>query len=90
MLAALDDAGIPWRLVFTKPSLAGLWAAAGAGLRVTVRTAISMPGSLAVLDPKTTQLLKLPTIPLVNTSSCERARRRSKTHQGYPVGQHPS
>ena len=29
---ALDRAGIAWRIAFTSPSLAGLWAAAAAGL----------------------------------------------------------
>ena len=59
--AALDDAGIPWRLVFTSPSLAGLWAAAAGGLGITVRTAIHVPDGLAVLDPVATGL---PTLPL--------------------------
>lgn len=63
-VAALDAAGIPWRLVFTSPSLAGLWAAAAAGLGVTVRTAIGMPGGLSILDPKTVGLPALPSIPL--------------------------
>jgi DNA-binding transcriptional LysR family regulator len=50
-IAALDKAGIPWRLAFTSASLAGLWAAAAAGLGITVRTVIGMPRSLAALDP---------------------------------------
>ena len=49
-LALLDEAGIPWRIVLTSPSLAGLWAAASAGLGVTVRTAEGLPAGLAVLD----------------------------------------
>ncbi|HET9622946.1 MAG TPA: LysR substrate-binding domain-containing protein [Kofleriaceae bacterium] len=49
-IAALDAAGIAWRLVFTSPSLAGLWAAAAAGLGVTVRTAIGRPHALAAVD----------------------------------------
>ena len=63
-VAGLDGAGIPWRLVFTSPSLASLWAAAGAGLGVTVRTLIGMPNSLVVLNPKATGLPALPPIPL--------------------------
>lgn len=63
-VAGLDDAGIPWRLVFTSPSLASLWAAAGAGLGVTVRTAIGMPYDLVVLNPKATGLPTLPPISL--------------------------
>ncbi len=46
---ALDHAGLPWRIAFTSTSLQGLWSAAGAGLGVTVRTPINLPGSLAVI-----------------------------------------
>jgi DNA-binding transcriptional LysR family regulator len=49
-LDALDKAGIPWRVAFTSPSLSGLWAAVGAGLGVTVRTAAGLPPSLALLE----------------------------------------
>ena len=63
-VAALDGAGIPWRLAFTSPSLSGLWAAAEGGLGITARTAVSMPKSLAVLDPATTGLPPLPSVPL--------------------------
>jgi DNA-binding transcriptional LysR family regulator len=49
--AALDRAGIPWRVSFTSPSLAGLWAAASAGLGVTVRTRYGLPSTVAVIDP---------------------------------------
>lgn len=49
-IAALDAAGVPWRIAFTSPSLAGLWAAVDAGLGVTVRTASSRPAHLALLD----------------------------------------
>lgn len=37
-LAALDNAGIPWRIVLTSPSLSAVRAAARAGLGVTART----------------------------------------------------
>jgi len=63
-VAGLDEAGIAWRLVFTSPSLAGLWAATEAGLGVTVRTAIGIPGGLMVLDPEAAGLPALPTIAL--------------------------
>ncbi len=43
-LEALDRAGIPWRVAFTSPSLSGLWAAAAAGLGVTVRTELGHAG----------------------------------------------
>ncbi|GGF32291.1 LysR family transcriptional regulator [Aliidongia dinghuensis] len=49
-IAALDRIGRPWRLSFTSPSLAGLWAAAEAGLGVTMRTRIGLPATLTVLD----------------------------------------
>jgi DNA-binding transcriptional LysR family regulator len=38
-LAALDEAGIPWRIVLVSASLAAVRAAVGAGLGITVRTA---------------------------------------------------
>ena len=46
---ALDRAGIPWRIAFTSPSLAGLWAAVEAGLGLTPRTRRSIPSRLTVL-----------------------------------------
>lgn len=47
---ALDRAGIPWRVAFTSPSLSGIWAAARAGLGITVRTSVELPAQLAVLQ----------------------------------------
>lgn len=47
---ALERAGIAWRTVFTSPSLAGLWAAAAAGLGVTVRTGHGLPASVCALE----------------------------------------
>jgi DNA-binding transcriptional LysR family regulator len=46
---ALDRAGIPWRVTFTSPSLAGLWAAIEAGLGVTPRARQSIPARFAIL-----------------------------------------
>ncbi|REE93404.1 LysR substrate-binding domain-containing protein [Cupriavidus plantarum] len=63
-IAALDAAGMPWRLAFTSPSLSGLWAAAEAGLGVTPRTTVSLPGTLTALDPSMAGLPPLPTAPL--------------------------
>ena len=37
--AALDEAGIPWRIALVSASLAAVRAAVGAGLGITVRTA---------------------------------------------------
>jgi len=48
--AALDQAGMPWRVAFTSASLQGLWAAVEAGLGVTLRTATGLPAGVAVLD----------------------------------------
>jgi DNA-binding transcriptional LysR family regulator len=48
--AALDRAGIPWQIVFTSPSLAGVWSAVAAGLGVTVRTRFGMTGRVAAVD----------------------------------------
>ncbi len=45
-ITALDAAGIPWRIVFTSPSLSGLWAAAAAGLGFTLRTPVGRPPGL--------------------------------------------
>ncbi|MFT4173161.1 MAG: LysR substrate-binding domain-containing protein [Rhodocyclaceae bacterium] len=49
-IAALDGAARPWRAAFTSPSLAGVWAAVGAGLGLTVRTPIGVPASLRMVD----------------------------------------
>jgi DNA-binding transcriptional LysR family regulator len=62
-IAALDAAGIPWRIEFTSPSLAGLWAAVDAGLGITVRTSISAPPHLVNVGNRL-HLPKLPTVKL--------------------------
>ncbi|CAN7676340.1 LysR substrate-binding domain-containing protein [Trinickia sp. LjRoot230] len=62
--AALDRAGIAWRIALTSPSLAGLWAAASAGLGVTVRTSYGLPSGLHMLDAETYGLPNLPSLPL--------------------------
>lgn len=62
--AALDRAGIPWRLAFTSPNLGGLWAATAAGLGVTVRTPLGLPAPLSVLDPVESGLPTLPALSL--------------------------
>jgi DNA-binding transcriptional LysR family regulator len=62
-IEALERAHRPWRLAFTSPSLGGLWAAAAAGLGVTVRTPLGLPSPLAVLG-KSSGLPKLPQIAL--------------------------
>ncbi|MDR5761902.1 LysR substrate-binding domain-containing protein [Caballeronia sp. LZ035] len=62
--AALDRAGIRWRVAFTSPSLSGLWAAAAAGLGVTVRTSYGLPATVRPLDAEEGGLPALPSIPL--------------------------
>ena len=63
-VAAFDKGRLPWRLAFTSPSLSGLWAAAEGGLGITARTTFAMPKTLRVLDPATTGLPALPSVPL--------------------------
>jgi DNA-binding transcriptional LysR family regulator len=62
-IEALDAAGIPWRIAFTSPSLAGLWAAVDAGLGISPRTTAHVPQWLHVAG-KGDKLPKLPTIDL--------------------------
>lgn len=47
---ALDDAGIPWRIVYCSPSLAGLQAAIISGLGVTVLARSTVPEGLQMLE----------------------------------------
>jgi len=70
-IAALDVAAISWRLAFTSPSLAGLWAATEAGLGVTLRTDISLPRSLTILKPASSGL---PELPKVQLTLCRKKR----------------
>jgi len=60
---ALDAAGIPWRLAFTSPSLAGLWAAVAAGLGVSLRTPAGLPGSVRAVSAKDADQIGLPALP---------------------------
>jgi DNA-binding transcriptional LysR family regulator len=61
---ALDAAGISWRLAFTSPSLAGLWAATGAGLGITLRSTVALPNTLTVLKHGVSGLPPLPKVAL--------------------------
>jgi DNA-binding transcriptional LysR family regulator len=67
--AALDRAGIPWRLAVVSPSLAGLWAAVEAGLGVMVRTEASLPPHLKGIG----RLGGLPPLPEVRIALFESA-----------------
>jgi DNA-binding transcriptional LysR family regulator len=51
-IAALDRAGLRWRIAFVSPSLHGLWAAVEAGLGVTLRTAAGLPRGVDALGPE--------------------------------------
>ncbi len=46
-LQALDDAGVPWEIAMTSPSLPGVLAAVRAGLGITLRTALSLAPGLS-------------------------------------------
>ena len=63
--AALDAAGIRWRVVFTSPALSGLLAAVAAGLGVTPRTPLGLPAGVRPLRP---EQVALPTLPLLALS----------------------
>jgi DNA-binding transcriptional LysR family regulator len=63
-IAALEAAGIAWRIEFTSPSLAGLWAAVDAGLGITVRTSVSAPAHLVEVGNRH----RLPKLPFVELS----------------------
>ncbi len=49
-LEALEKSGRPWRVAMTSPSLTGLWAAVSAGLALTARTELGLPGDVRVID----------------------------------------
>lgn len=59
--AALDRAGIAWRLAFSSASLSGIWAAVAAGLGITIRTSAGLPAQLQLL----TGMPELPSIGLL-------------------------
>ncbi|WP_373824606.1 LysR substrate-binding domain-containing protein, partial [Achromobacter insuavis] len=61
---ALDRAGIAWTAAFISPSLAGLWAAASAGLGLMVRTPLGLPAGLRVLATGEQGLPPLPPLSL--------------------------
>ncbi|WP_027796856.1 LysR substrate-binding domain-containing protein [Paraburkholderia acidipaludis] len=63
-IAALDRAGISWRVAFTSPSLSGLWAAAAAGLGLTVRTRYGLPATTQPFEALALGLPELPSIQL--------------------------
>lgn len=60
----LDRADRAWRLAFSSPSLAGIWAAVAAGLGLTIRTDIGLPPTVKALSPNVAGLPELPKIGL--------------------------
>jgi DNA-binding transcriptional LysR family regulator len=71
-LETLDNAGLPWRIAFTSPSLHGLWAAVEAGLGVTLRTTVGLPSRLQVVVDAT--LLPPARMPALKVSLHDGAR----------------
>lgn len=69
--AALDRAGIPWKVSFTSPNLASLWAAVSGGLGVTVRAPVGLPSQLLALG-QDAGLPALPSVALVMTGPDDR------------------
>lgn len=73
--AALNEAGIPWKIVFTSNSLSAVWGAVSAGLGICARTRIGAPASLKAV-PKTAGL---PDLPVVNAWLCTMAGEDRRT-----------
>jgi len=69
---SLDRAGRPWRVMLTSASVSGLWAAAEAGLGVTVRAEIAPRRALQVVAAAT----RMPRLP--------HAELRIHVHQAQP------
>lgn len=63
--AALDAAGLSWRIALTSPSLAGLWAATAAGLGVTMRTEFGLPPGVKACSDAAGLPTKLPSLSLM-------------------------
>ncbi|MBC2858499.1 LysR substrate-binding domain-containing protein [Stappia sp. 28M-7] len=61
-LRGLDQAGRPWRLALTTPSLPGLWAAMRTGHGITARTRHRIPADLREIDRLAQGLPDLPPI----------------------------
>jgi DNA-binding transcriptional LysR family regulator len=51
-LAALDKAGISWRVAYTTASIQSLWSGVAAGLGITLRTAAGLPSTLKPLGER--------------------------------------
>lgn len=60
-IQALDQAGIPWEMVYSTNSLSGLMAAVRAGLAVTVRARNAVTAGTEILTPR----INLPELPQI-------------------------
>ena len=60
VLNLLDEARIPWRIVLTSQSLAGIWSAVNAGLGFTVRSRAGLPQTLQCMSASELDLPQLP------------------------------
>jgi DNA-binding transcriptional LysR family regulator len=49
-LDGLEQNNVPWRLAFTSPSLAAVWAATEAAIGISLRTPLGLPNFLRILD----------------------------------------
>ncbi|MBU8537870.1 LysR substrate-binding domain-containing protein [Falsiroseomonas tokyonensis] len=72
-VAALEAAGMSWRLAFSSPSLAGLRAAVAAGLGVTPRSALGLGHGVRALAPGEAGLPPLTAVPLTLVEGAEPA-----------------
>ena len=64
--AALNEAGIPWKILFTSSSLQAVWGAVSAGIGIFARTTIGAPAQLKTVP----RSAGLPDLPTVNTWLC--------------------
>jgi DNA-binding transcriptional LysR family regulator len=60
-VVALEEAGIPWRIAFSSPSLSSQWSAIEAGLGISIRTPIGLRTSLFTLGRED----GLPQLPMI-------------------------
>lgn len=76
-LDALDRTGRSWRIAMTSPSVAGLWAAVGGGLGMTVRAKSGAPTQLNFDPPG------MPDLGTVDVSLCRRNSAKSAPVQRF-------